>query len=198
VDDKRLTPTELPALTGGEPLADATVLDFWRWALGDLRMNNARGYLAEYLVARALDDPRPVRVEWGSYDVRAADGTRVEVKSTGYLQSWGQRRLSTPTWTFRSVRADKVWSDRRGEYERVDPADRVHVWVFALHTATDHVRYDPLDVDQWEFRVVPHRRLLATQQVSGGLALFGRLGVRPVPYAELRRAVQAAGGPQRA
>ena len=41
------------------------MLDFWRWALGDLRMNTARGYLVEYLVAQALEDETPVRVEWG-------------------------------------------------------------------------------------------------------------------------------------
>ena len=31
---------------------DARVVDFWKFALGDLRMNNARGYLAEFIVAR--------------------------------------------------------------------------------------------------------------------------------------------------
>ena len=38
-------------------------------------MNNARGYLLEYLVAQALADPTPVRVEWGPYDVRTAEVT---------------------------------------------------------------------------------------------------------------------------
>jgi hypothetical protein len=38
-------------------MSDASVLDFWRWALGDLRMNTARGYLAEFLVACACALP---------------------------------------------------------------------------------------------------------------------------------------------
>src|SRR3954447_25289045 len=79
---------ELKPLDGKERVGSATVLDFWRWALGDLRMNLARGYLAEFLVARALEDPRPVREEWADYDVTAADGTLVEVKTTAYLQGW--------------------------------------------------------------------------------------------------------------
>ena len=33
---------------------DATVRDFWAFAMSDLRMNNVRGYLAEFLVARAV------------------------------------------------------------------------------------------------------------------------------------------------
>ena len=43
-------------LSGEEVVAgtDATVVDFWRFALSNLRMNNARGYLAEFLVAKAI------------------------------------------------------------------------------------------------------------------------------------------------
>jgi hypothetical protein len=46
----------LPPLDGSESFSgvDATVLDFWRFALSDLRMNNTRGYLAEFLVAKAV------------------------------------------------------------------------------------------------------------------------------------------------
>ncbi|WP_143226776.1 hypothetical protein [Actinomyces naeslundii] len=43
-------------LSGEEVVAgtDATVVDFWRFALSNLWMNNARGYLAEFLVAKAV------------------------------------------------------------------------------------------------------------------------------------------------
>ena len=72
---------------------DATVTDFWRFALSDLRMSNARGYLAEFLVAQAVGATGP-RVEWDTYDVLAPDQTRIEVKSSGCLQLLAQRRLS--------------------------------------------------------------------------------------------------------
>jgi hypothetical protein len=55
-----------------------------------------------------------VRVEWGTHDVEAADGTRVEIKTAGYLQSWATKKPSTPSWTFKSVTADKVWSEDLG------------------------------------------------------------------------------------
>jgi len=148
--DESIRPVELQLLSGDEVLGPATVRDFWRWALGDLRMNNARGYLVEFLVAQALGDPSPMRVEWGSFDVQAADGTRVEVKTTGRLQSWTLKKLSTPTWNFKSVRAKRVWSEDRGDYEAVDPDVRVHVWIFALQTALDPALYDPLNfLEQW-------------------------------------------------
>ena len=49
-------PAAAPGLRGDEAFVgvDAQVLDFWRFAMSDLRMNNTRGYLAEFLVARAL------------------------------------------------------------------------------------------------------------------------------------------------
>jgi hypothetical protein len=187
-----IRPSQLRQLDGSEQIGAWTVLRFWQWALGDLRMNNARGYLAEFLVARALDDSARVRVEWGPYDVRGADGTLVEVKATGRLQSWTTKKLSTPSWSFKSVRADRVWSENQGVDLAVDPTTRVHVWVFALQTATEPDRYDPLDVDQWEFRVVSHRQLLASGQISARLFFFDRIGIRPVPYSQLRDAVAEA------
>lgn len=44
---ERRQPAELAILRGDEQFSFApTVIDFWRWALGDLRMNTARGFLA--------------------------------------------------------------------------------------------------------------------------------------------------------
>jgi hypothetical protein len=42
---------------GGEPLGmqRANVLGFWSWAFSDLRQNNIRGHLAEYIVGLALE-----------------------------------------------------------------------------------------------------------------------------------------------
>jgi hypothetical protein len=77
-----------------------------------------RGYLVAFLVAQAFGDPTPIRVEWGPYDVQAADGTRVEVKATGRLQSWTLRKPSPPTWSFKGVRAS---SDEFGAVRGLDP-----------------------------------------------------------------------------
>lgn len=187
-----IRPGQIQPPSGSEELGSATVLDFWRWALGDLRMNNARGYLVEYFVAKAIGDDSPLRIEWGPYDAVAADGTRVEIKATGLLQSWATKRLSTPAWNFKSVAADRVWSAEIGDYVSVDPGDRVHVWIFALQTCREPSSYDPLDVRQWEFRVMAHRQLLASGQSSARLSFFDRLGIQPVPYAALQEAVREA------
>ncbi len=173
-----LTPAQLPPLTGAEHFTegDATVLDFWRWALGDLRMNNARGYVAEFLVARALGSQAPIRVEWGAHDVTAADGTRVEVKSSGYLQSWGQRKLSVPRFGLTGAKL-------------ADPMGRVDAWVFALHSCREHERYDPLAVEQWRFWAASNHTVEAWQQKSAGVTFVERHLGQPVEWHRLAEAV---------
>jgi hypothetical protein len=133
------------------------------------------------------------RVEWGPYDVQAADGTKVEIKAAGLLQGWAMKKHSTPGWTFPAVGANRIWAEDLGEYVPVDPKTRVHVWIFALHTGTQPERYDPLDIEPWEFRVMAHRRLLATGQKSARLSTLDRKwGLNPVGYAHLADAVAAA------
>jgi hypothetical protein len=75
-----LTPRELPRLSGSEVFRESrrSVLEFWQWAMGDLRMNTARGVLAEYLIAVAVESTAPFRIEWAGHDVTGGDGTRIE------------------------------------------------------------------------------------------------------------------------
>jgi hypothetical protein len=89
VDDSGAAPDEWirppkPAPPTGEERfigLDATLrcgAGFWSFALSDLLMNNARGYLAEYLVARAVGANK-LRVAWDAYDVLTSNGTGVKV-----------------------------------------------------------------------------------------------------------------------
>ena len=74
---------------------DFVLLDFWLWAASDLVGNTNRGRLAEFIVARAVGLGRgDVRSEWDVVDVLTPTGTKVEVKSAAYVQSWFQNKLS--------------------------------------------------------------------------------------------------------
>jgi len=184
-------PSELARLDGTErfSVGDASVLDFWRWALGDLRMNTARGHLAEFLVACALGSADSARIEWASHDVRGADGTRVEVKSSGYLQSWGQRKRSQPRWGLTG--AKDAWNPISGSYEH-DPMGRVDVWVFALQTCRDSDAYDPLDVSQWRWWAATNVTIESFGQKTVGISTIEKLAGQPVQWASLAGAVAAA------
>lgn len=175
-------------LTGPEPFIglDTTVVDFWRFALSDLRMNNARGYLAEYLVAKAVGAAHP-RVEWDAYDVLAPDGTKIEVKSSAYLQVWEQRRLSRIT--FSGLRGSIPVGLRAGTPSERYKAD---VYVFCLQTAQTHEAYNPLDVRQWEFYVLSRAVVATTERKSLGLATVQRLSNGSVAFPGLATAIGEA------
>jgi hypothetical protein len=190
--DMPFTPTPPPLLSGDESFdgIDASVNDFWKFAMSDLRTNNVRGYLAEFLVARAVgSDAR--RVEWDSCDVRSPDGTRIEVKSSGHLQSWAQEKLSTPLFRVTPARG---WDARTGT-SATEQSFNADVYVFALHTATSHEDYDPLQVFQWRFYVASREVVAARAGAGMGLATLARTCGEAVSYEGLAAAIHAARWP---
>ena len=166
---------------------EADVRDFWRFALGDLRMNNARGYLAEFIVGNALGLENIRRTEWDAYDILWGDIT-IEVKSSAYLQVWDQRRTSSIQ--FAGLRGTR-WHPRH-DYDPAGQRYNAMVYVFCVQTATEHSLYDPLDVRQWSFYVVPRSRISALGQKSVGLARVQTLSGGPAAWSELKGAVTNA------
>ncbi|KAF0833086.1 hypothetical protein C8E84_0858 [Ornithinibacter aureus] len=150
-------------------------------------MNNTRGYLAEFLVARAVG-AEGMRVEWDEYDVLTPGGIRIEVKSSAYLQNWEQRNLSRIQFSGLSRKADTTGGGE-GPAEGTYHAD---VYVFAVQTATSHTGNDPLDVRQWDFYVLARQTIVALGQRSLGLAALARLTDGAVTYAELAAAIHQA------
>lgn len=77
-----------PPETGNETLSEsnAIVSELGRWASSDQRENITRGVLAEFLVARALSNRRPIRVAWDDHGIETLDGTTADVKLAAHLQ----------------------------------------------------------------------------------------------------------------
>lgn len=175
-------------LSGSESFdgVDASVMDFWAFAMSDLRMNNVRGYLAEFLVSRAVGASGG-RVEWDAYDVLSPDGIKIEVKSSAHLQVWDQRRLSRIVFTGLTGR---TWTPQDGESS--EATFNADVYVFCVQTAQTHEEYNPLDVDQWDFYVVPRDDIAALGNKSISLAALQRLSTGPVEYVGLSEAIQEA------
>lgn len=166
-----------------------TVGDFWTWAFSDLRENITRGILAEFLVAKAVGDPSPLRHAWDNFDVTTPSGVRVEVKSSAYLQSWRQRELSKITFTGLTGRAYSYESNEMAEERSL----RADVYVFALHSCQEPDQYDALDTSAWHFYVVPVQVLRDNgSRRSVSKAFLDRLGVPHVSYDALAKAVEAA------
>ena len=172
---------------------DATVGDFWQWAYSDLLTNSSRGVLAEYLVALAVGADDNPRDPWATYDLVAADGTTIEVKSAAYVQSWRQKRLSKIVLPCRPTRAlDPELNDYVGESKR-----QADVYVLAVLEHTDVATLNPLDTEQWRFYVVPTAYLdehfPTAQSVSLTTLLRSPHGAA-YEFGELARAIESRGG----
>ncbi len=68
---------------GGLDLSDAKVLDFWQWAYSNLKANDVRGVLAEWLVAKIVGLELGPRVSWEGWDLITPEGAKIEVKASG-------------------------------------------------------------------------------------------------------------------
>lgn len=170
----------------GDPLR-FDVLSFWQWSVSDLLSNATRGILAEYLVARALGDTAGARAEWDPFDATTSDGVRVEVKSSGYVQSWHQNRLSQISFSTCPTLAWDATTNALAE-ERKRQAD---VYVFCLLDHKEQATVDPLDTAQWRFFVISTERLNAEigEQKSLGLSRLRQIGAEEVGYYGLADAV---------
>lgn len=152
------------------------LLDFWQWSGSDLSNNTFRGMLAEYIVACDLGFEKGTRTEWDAYDLITNEGIKVEVKSSAYLQSWYQTKLSKIEF---SICPTNAWEASSNTYssERKRQAD---VYVFALLKHLDKLTLNPLDLDQWQFYVLPTLILNTKVPNQQKIGLNGLLKLNPI------------------
>ena len=130
----------------GEPL-DLQLSAFWQWSSSDLVSNAMRGVLAEFLVAFALGLSDGVRNQWDAFDLLLADGTRLEVKSAAYLQSWAHAKLSSIVFTIRPTLA---WSSETNHLSS-ELRRQADVYIFCLLDHREKATLDPMRLEQWKF-----------------------------------------------
>ncbi len=128
------------------------LIDFWQWGVSDIISNATRGKLAEFIVASALSiDLTIVRDEWSPYDLESPDGIKIEVKASSYLQSWKQKDFSKISF---SIRTARFWDVETSTYSET-PSRIADIYVFCLLNYRDSNTLNPLNLDQWEFYVLP-------------------------------------------
>ena len=168
----------------------ATLGDYWRWSSSNVLDNTERGILAEFLVAHSLSLTHKPRVEWGSYDLITTDSTKIEVKSSAYLQSWRQKTYSTIK--FGIARRKYEWDPETGESKENKPPKRnADIYIFCLLKEKDKTIVDPLDTKQWEFYVIPTFRIDEKKGSDKTISLgpLRDLADDPVQYSDLAATV---------
>ncbi len=158
----------------GNPL-NLKLLDFWKWSVSDLVSNAARGILAEFLVTSALGCSDGVRNEWDAFDI-LFDGTKIEVKSAAYLQSWAHAKLSNITFTIRPTIA---WDSQTNKIDS-SPHRQADIYVFCLLKHQNKETLDPMNLDQWEFYVLSAKLLDEKLTMQKTISLTRLLQFKPL------------------
>ena len=142
--------------TFGEKNLDIKLIDYWKWSASNLISNATRGMFAEFIVAMAMEiDLTSVREEWKAYDLETKEGIKIEVKTSAYLQTWFQKEYSKIIF---SIKPARNWSGETNELtkESSRPSD---IYVFCVLKHKDKKTVDPLVLEQWDFYVIPTKKI---------------------------------------
>ena len=183
--------------TGTESFIDcegntiSSLLDFWQWAYSDLIGNTERGAIAEYLVAHALGVDEKTRINWDRYDILSSKGIKIEVKASGYIQTWRQEKLSSIIF---GIQKTHGWDAASSKYDE-DLKRQADVYVFCLLKHTDQRTINPLNLSQWVFYLVKTQVLdrECGDQKSISLKRLEEIGGKPCVYEELAEAIRECG-----
>jgi hypothetical protein len=134
---------------------DVSVLDFWQWAFSDLCANNIRGVFAEWMVAKILELPQPVRDSWHPWDLVTPDGVTIEVKTSAYVQSWEQPNPSKIL--FGGLRG-RLLDAKTNKYDQ-QATFNADLYVFCVQIEKDVSIWDALRLEQWRFYMVQNPQL---------------------------------------
>lgn len=167
----------------GEKIADLN--DYWRWAHSDLLGNTERGIFAEFLVRLALGI-KENRNSWSKYDL-LYKGIRIEVKSSAYIQTWGQKELSSISF---GISPSLGWEASDNSYEKIRKRQS-DIYVFCLLDCKDQDIIQPTEVTQWVFYVLPTRSLDDNKTMSKTISLSAlkKLPVKECRFDDLKHIV---------
>lgn len=126
-----------------------SILEYWQWLYSDIY--DLQDTLAEYIVAKALGKDEPDNTgTWTLYDISYRE-KRVEVKETSYYHSWQtDEEPKSKVRSFGITKAYSEYQDNTSELERQND-----VYVFCLNTGETKNDSNPLQLEHWEFYVVP-------------------------------------------
>ena len=163
------------------------LLSFWQWANSEILSNTLRGVLAEYIVSIDVKCPYEIREEWDAFDLISHENVKIEVKSSSYIQSWQQTKLSNISF---GIQPTVTWDKNN---TRSSVAKRQSdVYVFCLLAHKEQRTIDPLNLEQWEFYVLSTSVLDAKVGNQKTIALSSLLKLNPkkCKFGEINEAIK--------
>lgn len=161
--------------TFNEKSLPENVLSFWQWSSSGLLTNALRGVLAEFIVASAIDVLDIPREEWDAYDLVTKEGLKIEIKSSSYIQSWRQYKLSKISF---GIQPTLVWEDMNKRSKQPKRQADVYVFCVLSHKSKDTV--NPLNLNQWDFYILDTEILNTKIPTQKTITLSSLLELEPV------------------
>ena len=160
------------------------ILSFWKWNCSELLGNALRGKLAEFIIASALGLLDKPREEWDFYDLETKRGLKIEVKSSSYLQSWEQEKLSKISFGIKPTGESQTLGAPKSR--------KSDIYIFCVLSHREPETVNPIDLSQWNFYVLETSVLnekLPTQQT---ITLSSLLELKPkqIRYNEIRKTIE--------
>jgi len=138
--------------------------------------NTLRGVLAEFIVASTIDILDKPREEWDAYDLKTKNGLKIEIKSSSYLQSWEQVKLSKIIFGIQPT-SDWDYSINKRNKEKIRQSD---IYIFCVLSHKDKNSVDPLDLSQWDFYILETKILNEKVKTQKTITLSSLLKLNPI------------------
>jgi len=170
----------------GEEL-DYDFIDFWRFHYSNIY--DIQGRIAEFIVAKALDIHESQNDQyWTLWDLTYR-GLRIEVKETSYYHSFNQEGKVSQQRSFGITKANGSYDPQISG--NTDFCRQNDVYVFCLNTGYTKEESYPLNLNNWEFYIVPtsviNEKCGDNKTIS--LNRIKSLGYEPVTYAQIKEVI---------
>lgn len=129
---------------------DFEMIDLWRAKYSNIY--NMQETIAEFIVERALGVEKSFNTDyWTLYDIPYRN-KRIEIKETSYYHPWNEGGKVSQQRTFGITKANSNYenADEENKYERQND-----IYVFCLNTGETRESSNPINLNNWEFYIVP-------------------------------------------
>lgn len=148
---------ESEEFTLGEEKLGFNLVDFWRFKYSNIY--DIQGAIAEFIVAKALGLDTASNIEyWTLWDIDYR-GMRIEIKETSYYHPWNKDGKVSSSRSFGITKANSRYAEsatgkleegKENVYERQND-----IYVFCLNIGNTKEESNPLNLNNWEFYVIP-------------------------------------------
>lgn len=166
---------------------DFDLTDFWRFQYSNIY--SLHGEMAEFVIARTLGITEAQNSEyWTLWDISYRQA-RIEVKATAYYHLWNEGGKISRQRTFSIAPANGSYDvavSGNNELRRQN-----HLYVFCLINGETKETANPMDLENWEFYVVPTAFLDQHCQNNKTISL-GRIrsfGFQKIDYGHLKQEI---------